>query len=100
MVLKRWSKYIWDKLEIIDQYALYLTGYNVIHFPFFVRKNCYICNTLKPEVISQQNKEIKKAFNKTIPGLLATAGRDKLNRGKRLLNESVQTHSRKSKHIK
>jgi len=71
----------WNKLSDIDCYTYRAFGIRIIHFPKWVRDDCYICKTLKPSVVSTQNKNIKVAFKQTIPKLLSNAGREKMNKG-------------------
>ncbi len=79
----------WKSLNDMDCYAYRVFGIRIIHFPKWVRDDCYICKTLKPSVVSNQNKKIKVAFKETIPKLLATAGRDKMNKGTRHFEASI-----------
>lgn len=88
------EKVIWDFLEVLNGGFKSITGQHLIHFSDKIRGECYICATLKSEVISKQNQKLKTTFNKTIPGILATAGINKINRGARLFNESVQLNVR------
>lgn len=90
---------LWNFLEYYNGLIRNLIGVHVIHFPDDVRKDCYICKTLKGNVISTQGKYINKTFNEIIPGILASAGREKLNRGSRLYNESINMYAREPEQV-
>jgi hypothetical protein len=82
---------LWDKIY----------GYlSMIPYMNKLRRDCFICPILKSSVISEQTDVINTVFKKTIPGLLSTAGRDNINRGKRRVNESLNGYVRKYKYVK
>lgn len=94
------EKSFWDLLEDYNNWVNNTFGIHIIHFPDWVRQDCYICQTLKSSVISNQSDVIKTTFRETIPNILASAGRDKLNRGSKLYNESILKYAREPNKVK
>lgn len=91
---------IWSYLETLDSFCKNTFGFHIIHFSKSIRETCYICKRLKSSVVSEQKKRISKVIGVTVPGILAKAGINKINRGARLFDESTKVSVRNPKYVK
>lgn len=91
---------IWSYLESLDSFCKNTLGFHIIHFSKSIRETCYICKRLKSSVVSKQKKRISKVIGETVPGILAKAGINKINRGARLFDESTKVSVRNPKYVK
>jgi len=65
--LKPLEKMFWKFMEYLDKVIFGLTGFHIIHFPRWVRDQCYNCKRLKTSTVGNQFKRLSDIVIKDIP---------------------------------
>tara|TARA_B100001093_G_scaffold80126_1_gene71525 strand:- start:20323 stop:21285 length:963 start_codon:yes stop_codon:yes gene_type:complete len=63
------EKRIWKGLKTMNDTLFPILGFHFMHFPKWVRQNCYSCIRLKTSVMKEAKNETDNVFNKKIPEL-------------------------------
>ena len=61
------QKMFWKFMEYLDKVIFGLTGFHIIHFPRWVRDQCYNCKRLKTSTVGNQFKRLSDIVIKDIP---------------------------------
>lgn len=65
------EKSIWESIKDTNDAIAPFIGFHLIHYPKFIRDNCYTCIRLKKVVLTRQKKKTDKTFTETIPDILS-----------------------------
>jgi hypothetical protein len=79
---------LFNNINKLDESIFIESGIHFAHYPSWVRENCYMCKTLKPEVVISNAKKVDEVFSKDIPKLFGV-GNDSINRGASKFDEAV-----------
>lgn len=86
------EKSIWEGIEFIDSIFFSIMQFHIIYFPSNIRKKCYTCITLKPDVVKSKAKNVQTTFKEEIPEILdgekKNIGVAKIKRGRRQFDEA------------
>ena len=81
------EKRIWKGLKTSNDALFPILGFNFMHYPKWVRENCYSCIRLKTSVLKEAKNETDDVFNEKIPDLINNKKRGKLNKAFRHFEE-------------
>ena len=81
------EKRVWKGLKTSNDALFPILGFHFMHYPKWVRDNCYSCIRLKTSVLKEAKNETDNTFNKKIPDLVNNKERGKLNKAFRHFEE-------------
>ena len=73
------EKIIWEIVKDANDFLAPNIGFHLIHYPKFIRDNCYTCIRLKTSVLATQKKKTDKVFTETIPNIVNNTEKKRKN---------------------
>jgi hypothetical protein len=83
------EKGLWDMLENLDTMIFSLTGIHIIHYPKWIRDQCYNCRRLKMSTVGDQFTKTFTTLSKEFPQD-AAPGISVMNGGGKRLMSAMQ----------
>ena len=81
------EKRIWKGLKTMNDTLFPILGFHFMHFPKWVRQNCYSCIRLKTSVMKEAKNETDNVFNEKIPDMFTNRDRGKFDKAFRHFEE-------------
>jgi hypothetical protein len=81
------EKRIWKGLKTSNDALFPIIGFHFMHYPKWVRENCYSCIRLRTSVLKGAKNQTDDTFNEKIPDLINGKNRNKINKAFRHFEE-------------
>ncbi len=81
------EKRVWKGLKTMNDTLFPILGFHFMHFPKWVRQNCYSCIRLKTSVMKEAKNETDNVFNEKIPDMFTNRDRGKFDKAFRHFEE-------------
>lgn len=81
------EKRIWKGLKTSNDALFPIIGFHFMHYPKWVRENCYSCIRLRTSVLKEAKNQTDDTFNEKIPDLINGKNRTKINKAFRHFEE-------------
>tara|TARA_B100000963_G_C22578271_1_gene649569 strand:+ start:201 stop:1082 length:882 start_codon:yes stop_codon:yes gene_type:complete len=81
------EKRIWKGLKTSNDALFPIIGFHFMHYPKWVRENCYSCIRLRTSVLKGAKNQTDDTFNEKIPDLINGKNRTKINKAFRHFEE-------------
>ena len=81
------EKRIWKGLKTSNDALFPIIGFHFMHYPKWVRENCYSCIRLRTSVLKEAKNQTDDTFNEKIPDLINGKNRTKISKAFRHFEE-------------